>query len=222
MIDEEKTFETYGYTSGELKPKSGKRVVAICGECGIRRDLKFQDYHKLCQKCTSSSDATRKRISESKSGEKNPMYGKHHSEESRKKTSESTSGEKHYAYGAHQSEETKRRHSATKQGIAYEDWESYARNSPYCPAFNEECRESNRDKYNRRCFICGLPESENTCSTGRHKKLYVHHADMNKLQGCNGIRWKLVPVCIHCHIPLHNELWKSRIIYLLNTVWNCD
>jgi predicted nucleic acid-binding Zn-ribbon protein len=126
-------------------------------------------------------------------GENNPFYGKKHTEETRQKI------------------------SANCQGISYDEWESYVRNSPYCPKFDNACRESNREKYGRRCFICGLPESDNITSTGKHHKLSVHHVDMDKNQGCDGVRWKLVPVCMEHHH--HNDLWAARFIYLLDNVW---
>ena len=118
------------------------------------------------------------------------------------------------------SENTRRRHSATLQGIAYDEWEGYASESQYCPLFDEACRESNRDKYGRRCFLTGLPESENVAKNGKSRKLSVHHVDMDKQQGCNGRRWKLVPLCMWYHVPAHSELWESRITWLLQNVWN--
>ena len=114
-------------------------------------------------------------------------------------------------------EETKRKISAKEQGITYDEWESYACEKKYCPKFNEACRESNREKYGRRCFICGVPESENIDKNGKPHKLSVHHVDMDKNQGCDGIRWKLVPVCLKHHT--HSELWIARIAYLLKNVW---
>ena len=82
------------------------------------------------------------------------------------------------------------------------------------------CRESNRKKYDRRCFLCGLSESENITSKGVLTKLAVHHVDMNKNQGCDNIRWKLIPVCLHHHGMIHTKTWESRIEYLLNNVWS--
>ena len=110
--------------------------------------------------------------------------------------------------------------SAGHQGITYEEWEDFAYKSLYCPKFNEECKESNRNKYNRQCFICELPERENITSTYKNKKLSVHHVDMDKGQGCNGKRWILIPVCLKCHGKTHTKLWESRIIWLLNNIWN--
>jgi hypothetical protein len=105
--------------------------------------------------------------------------------------------------------------SARHQGISIDDWDGFATNSPYCEKFNESCRESNRDKYDRECFICGKPESKNFTKSGKLRKLSVHHIDMNKQQGCNDNEWKLVPVCLNHHGMLHTELWEARIKYLL-------
>lgn len=109
--------------------------------------------------------------------------------------------------------------SASKQGILYDEWESFASERLYCPNFNEKCRESNRKKYSRMCFLTGLPEEENITKNGNKRKLSVHHVDMDKNQGCNGVRWKLVPICLEWHTKIHNELWEARIIWLLNNVW---
>lgn len=49
-------------------------------------------------------------------GDKNPFYGKCHSDEARKKMSESRRGEKNYNYGKHIPTETKRKMSIVKKG----------------------------------------------------------------------------------------------------------
>lgn len=109
--------------------------------------------------------------------------------------------------------------SAGLQGIPYEEWQGFAKDQPYCPKFNEACRESNREKYDRRCFLTGLPEAENITATGKQQKLSVHHVDMNKQQGCDGYRWRLVPIALGLHGKTHNPTWISRIQYLLENVW---
>lgn len=88
----------------------------------------------------------------------------------------------------------------------------------YCYKFDPKCKEQNREKYNRECFICGLSESENITSTGIPWRLLVHHIDMNKMQGCDDIDWNLIPVCIHCHNKLHSEIWRDRILYILKLI----
>ena len=62
------------------------------------------------------TDETRKKISEAKTGEKNPMFGKHFSEEHKKKLSEALSGEKNPNFGKHHSEEAKRKISEAQTG----------------------------------------------------------------------------------------------------------
>ena len=170
----------------------------------------------VCEKISKAltgrvvSEVTGKKISKA-------LSGRVRSKESRIKQSVSMSGKNNRLYNKHLETETRKKISATKQGIPYEEWEFFARDQLYCPDYNEKCRESNREKYGRRCFICGLPEDENKDINGRKRKLSVHHVDMNKDQGCDGIRWKLVPVCMNHHS--HSKLWKSRIIYLLNNIY---
>ena len=62
------------------------------------------------------SEDTRKKISESKKGENNPMFGKHHSAETRQIISEAMKGEKSYMYGKPKSAETKKKMSEAKRG----------------------------------------------------------------------------------------------------------
>lgn len=104
--------------------------------------------------------------------------------------------------------------SAAVQGVPYDEWEGFATDSPYCPKFNEVCRESNREKYDRRCFLSDATEADNG------QKLSVHHIDMNKAQGCDGHTWKLVPLSKKLHAMSHSITWQARIMYLLNNVWN--
>lgn len=59
----------------------------------------------------------RKRISVSKTGDKNPMFGKHHSDESKKQISQKMSGSNHPFFGKHHSDESKRKMSISKKGM---------------------------------------------------------------------------------------------------------
>lgn len=122
--------------------------------------------------------------------------------------------------GMVQSEESIRKRSATRQGIPYDQWEAYATAQPYCPKFDEVCRESNRNKYGNICFLCGKPHAENVTNTGKVRKLSVHHVDMQKSQGC-GHDWKLVPLCMNCHGMTHTLTMASRIEYVLRTPLDC-
>ena len=59
------------------------------------------------------SEELKRKLSEAHTGEKNHMFGKHHSEESKQKISESMTGEKAYWYGKHFSEEHKNKISSS-------------------------------------------------------------------------------------------------------------
>ena len=60
------------------------------------------------------SEKHKQKLSKTKSGENNPMYGKHHSEETIQKMSKVKSGENNYMYGKHHSEETRRKISESQ------------------------------------------------------------------------------------------------------------
>lgn len=183
----------------------------------------------------SIRQAAKRRLSDPKN---HPMYGRTHSPESikkmrnvklgkqvsdetRAKLSDACMGEKNGFYGKTHSKESRQSMSATKQHLSYDEWEEFAKDQPYCPKFNEVCRESNREKYDRQCFVCSKPESENVLSSGKHIKLSVHHIDMDKTQGCDGHEWRLVPLCRHHHgSSAHTPIWIARIQYLLNHVWS--
>lgn len=75
---------------------------------------------KLIENNGSRRPEVRKKMSESKRGENNNNYGKHHSEETRKKISEALkgkqAGENNYWYGKHLPEEVKKKISESHKG----------------------------------------------------------------------------------------------------------
>ena len=79
---------------------------------------------------------------------------------------------------------------AWRGGISFE---------PYCFRFNEQLKEYVRQKFNRKCVLCGISENG--------EKLSVHHVDYNKLQGCQGHTWVLVPLCHSCHSKTGYNRW---------------
>ncbi len=68
------------------------------------------------KKGTKISEETRKKMSGSKIGKKNPMYGKTHSKKIRTLLSKINKGKNNYFYGKSRSEETKRKISVGNKG----------------------------------------------------------------------------------------------------------
>ena len=82
---------------------------------------------------------------------------------------------------------------------------------PYCSKFDENFKESIREKYGRRCFICGKSEKEN----GR--KLDVHHVSYRKDCLCDGVKCDFVPLCRSDHTRTNGNrfFWENVITYAL-------
>ena len=210
MINEEMTFKLFGYTSFNIVTNIPKPFVRRCDGCG--KNEIFQHIYgvsDMCRVCRTKesweyADDRRNELS------KNNPFRRADVINSVVDRMVNNNPMKYPIIAA----KSGRMNSARQQGITYDEWESHA-SGLYCPKFNEECRESNREKYDRRCLLCDLPEEENITKTGKQKKLSVHHYDMNKLQGCYGNIWKLVPLCMRCHPNSHTLQWQSRIEYLL-------
>lgn len=233
MIDEEATFDAYGYRSEQLSGGSGKPVIVICTWCGnsFARKKKESSGNRFCSRACMG-----KYESANRQGENHHNYkgGKitlvcivcGESYEQRRDKADASSycsnkckgkdscgwtiGEKRPP----RTLEHRIRLSASKQGVSYDEWDGFLRYAEYCEKFDEACRERVRKKFDRKCFICAKSEEDNG------QKLSVHHVDMSKSQGCNDEEWKLVPVCRACHVGMHSVKWKSRIEYLLDNVYD--
>ena len=122
--------------------------------------------------------------------------------ETKIKISNSKRGKKH---GKHWklTKEQKINQSIAKCGENNPCWKGGITDKPYCEKWTEKLRESIRNEYNRICFICNKKENDNLTKTNKIRKLSVHHIDMDKGQGCDGKKWKLVPLCMACHGKIH-------------------
>lgn len=203
MIDRKVTIEKFGYDPNDLKPKSNKKIIAVCDKCGKIRELYKHGYHKLCKSCArigiKFSKDHRIQISISKLGEKNPMFGKDHS------------GEKNPMFGKYHSEKTKKMWSDTRVGENASNWKGGISFGKYCKLFNESFKIKIRNDYNNRCFICGMNKEEN----GRN--LDVHHVNYNKDCLC-GIICEFVPLCQSCHSKTNSnrKYWEDLIMCYLH------
>ena len=217
-INELKTFAEFKYYSIDLSHGSDKKIRRICTGCSKEDIVAYKDYTRGYRKCKTCAHIGNILSEEHKKNISISNKGKIRSIETRKKISENSparKGENSPMFGKTQSEETRQRSSATKQGIPYAEWSTYAKDNPYCVKFNETVKEHIREKYDRRCFLCGRLEEDNITYTGKQKKLSVHHVDMNKQQGCNGHEWKLVPLCLYCHNSKVPKTLQRYIEYIL-------
>ena len=73
------------------------------------------------------------------------------------------------------------------------NWRGGASFEPYCPAFNDQLKESIRNRDDRTCVFCGKGEIQNG------ERLSVHHIDGDKMQGCDGTKWHLCALCRSCN-----------------------
>lgn len=188
---------------GELNPNwKGGKVIKVCELCGKEFEVKPSAIGKFC-----SNKCHNKWMSINQNGSNNPSWKGGNiikicewcGNEFKSIPSQNHKFCSRKCLGIWRSKNIRREnHPNWKGGF-----------NKYCYKFNELCREQNRDKYNRKCFICDKTEKINS------QRLSVHHIDMNKNQGCKS-EWKLVPLCKSCHGIVHNELWKFRIKYLIN------
>ena len=62
MIDEYYTFKIFGYNTDGLSNGSHKKVVAVCDECGLYRDVCYRDHKELCISCSNIRNGKNKDI----------------------------------------------------------------------------------------------------------------------------------------------------------------
>jgi hypothetical protein len=147
------------------------------------------------------TDEARRKMSESHKGKPAPMKGRKLSDERRKQISETRKGRAPWNKGKQgvYSEDTLHVMSELKRGDRAPNWRGGKSFEPYCPKFNCALKEEIRDRYDRRCLLCGLTENG--------EKLHVHHCDYNKMQGCGKRAWNLVPLCHSCHNKTNHKRW---------------
>lgn len=209
--------------TGFKHTEESKRKMSDVGKGRI-----FTEEHKKrlseSKKGTKRSEESKRKQSKSNKGKiiteemrknmSNVKLGKKLSDTHKRKIGESNKGKK-------RTEEMRKKQSETFTGMfagpKNPAWLGGISYEPYCYKFTYEIKEQTREKYNRRCFLCDKPEKRNK------RKLSVHHIDYNKMQGCNGHDWKLVPLCGSCHnITSHGNrnYWENMILDVLKFVWD--
>lgn len=97
------------------------------------------------------------------------------------------------------------------------NWKGGISFDPYCEKFNGAKKKEVRDKYNNCDYLTGIHKDICNVVGGKIQKLSVHHFDYNKMQGCDGHEWKLIPVSRSHNSMFNNNrpFWKRLIEYSL-------
>lgn len=166
------------------------------------------------------SNETREKIGDAQRGEKNHRFGKVTSYETKKKISESK-------MGVGKSAETRLKMSIASKGDKNNSWKGGISFEPYCPKFDSELKQRIRDHYNNCDFFSGLPDHICNVINGVVRKLAVHHIDYNKMQGCDDIKFGLIPLSHsnHTKTNFNRSFWERLICYALDydeTYYNLD
>ena len=122
----------------------------------------------------------------------------HHSEHALKMRSDAWKGDKNPMFGSHRVGNANPMYG--RRGPDNPQWRGGSSFKPYCIKFNREFKERIRDKFNRKCFVCGGVEDV--------RKHHVHHIDYNKNAICNGKEWAFVPLCIRHHAKSNQNRWR--------------
>ena len=196
MIDEEKTFTEFGYTSNSLSHGSNKKVYAICDDCGKERLVIFQSYKDLCKSCV-------------KKGKNNSFYGKHHTEETKQKIRNNlnVSGKNNPFYGKSHTKESKKLMSETHKGVKMPSI-SGDKHPHWNPDLTEEDR-NNKRKYpeyyewvklifERDNYVCQICNKGGTLNA-HHLEGYNNNPEL-RVELTNGIT-----LCEECHKDFHHQ-----------------
>lgn len=93
-------------------------------------------------------------------------------------------------------------------------WQGGISFEPYCPKFNKNLKAEIRAKYNYTCQRCEVKEN------GR--RLSVHHINFDKMAGCYGKKWNLIPVCTKCHGWTGTHRFEAFNLFMNHWAMNPD
>ena len=208
MIDEEATFEKFGYYAKDLKQKSAKKIVAVCDDCGKVRVLRKFQHRAFCRSCSKKGAN-----SYNWQGGEVVLICEMCGTKFPRVPSDIKSGTGKFCnckcHGKWLS-----KHFRGENAPGWKGGKSF---EPYCHKFNDEFKEYIRDKFGRICFLCDKTEAEN----GR--RLSVHHVNYNKDCGCDEDETcQFAPLCISCNskVNFNRKMWESKIKAMMHNKLN--
>lgn len=230
-----KMSENHANVAGENNPMHGKHHSPEACEkisAGLKgRTLSAVHREKLSQRIISQE--TRRKIAESRTGEKNPNYGKHLSDEVKSKISLSQKGKfrpesfrpENLERLARLSEANKGRYvkpeTRMKLSIANKlennpNWKGGISYEPYCPKFNKDLKIRIRAFFEYRCALCGKTTEEN------RGQLSCHHVTYNKEMCCDGKPVQFAAMCVRCHSKTggkDRDKWQATLHRIIEEIY---
>ena len=157
--------------------------------------------------------------------EKNPFYGKSHSEESKKKMSESMKGKASWnkgtnfsgMLGKHHSKATRLKMSEAQKGKRMgeksSNWQGGKSFDPYDKTFNNKFKRAIRKRDNQICMLCGIHREKTKFAFD------IHHINYDKRLS---IPQNCISLCKSCHMKTgyNREEWKYFFKSLLFKKYN--
>lgn len=137
-------------------------------------------------------------------GDKNPMFGKKHTDEFIHWASESRKGKRSYDEDGY-----KKQNENTLKGEEHPNWLGGISNGEYPFEFSKTLKKEIKTRDGYICMICGK----------KTQKLAIHHIDYNK---SNTNKHNLISLCISCHsITNYNrEHWKLFLNNIIKEKYN--
>ena len=205
-----------------------------------RQNVSEETRNKISLALTNNTNATGKRskevreaISKQVTGNGNPFYGKHHTEETKRESScrmklnnpmhsfdirlkvskalqNRYKNREHHLCGNKLSEETKGKISIATSGSNNPAWLGGISFEPYCIDWNNVTKDAIKERDNHECQNS---DCKHNCD---HLSLCVHHVDYNK-KNCEPRN--LITLCISCNARANTNRKYWELIYrdVLNT-----
>lgn len=201
---------------GERNPNYGKRGKET-PMFGKHHSTKTRAKMSVSHTGSRRSEKTRKRQSEVKIGEKNPMFGKrgelnplyktHLPIETRKKISHTK-----ITFKWIPTDEWRKKQSDGHSGEKNHSWRGGISFEPYCYMFNKPFKKRVRAFFGHKCVECEMTREENG------QDLDVHHVNYNKMMCCNDVKPLFVALCrSHNAVANGNRgFWEDWYTELIN------